>query len=330
MKPTCLALLAVAVAGALAGTARADGLPIVNVDVGSSGVAGKGVAADVRFVALPVRSGTLVARIQREGGRVIGTRLLPERFTVPAVAYDGTADGLSADGRTLVLIRPRVKFPQARTTLAILDAERLRLREVVTLEGDFSFDAISPSGSWMYLIQYISPRNPTRYAVRAYDLRAGRLLPKPVVDPTEPGERMGGFPVTRAWSPDGRWAYTLYDKAGKEPFVHALDTSGRTARCIDLESLAGRQDLNELRLDLGAGGGTLTVRDGPEAVAVINTQTFRVSEPVESAGPTAAPPQGVFPWTFVAAPAAGIVLALVAVGALRLRRRPSAAASRGT
>jgi hypothetical protein len=329
MKSALLALAAVAAAGALAGTARSDGLPVVSVDVGSSGVAG--LAGD-RYVTLPVRGSTLVSRIERNGGRVLGARLVPGRFTVPAVAYDGTADGLSADGKTLVLIRPRARFPQARTTLAIVDANRLRLLEIVTLRGDFSFDAISPSGSWMYLVHYLAPRDPTRYAVRVYDLRAGRLLPEPVVDPNEPDERMGGHPVTRAWSHDGRWAYTLYDGAGKEPFVHALDTSGRTARCIELESLAGRQDVYELRLHVGAGGGTLTVRDGREAVAVIDTQTFQVSEPVEPAEPVPAaePAGGGFRWALLAAPAVGIALALVALAALRLRRRLSPATPRGT
>ena len=47
---------------------------------------------------------------------------------------------------------------------------------------------------------------------------------------------MRGQPLTRATSPDGRWAYTLYDGAGKEPFIHALDTSTRSARCIDLDA----------------------------------------------------------------------------------------------
>lgn len=323
-----LTLLAAAV---VAGTARADGLPVEGVDVGSSGVAAR--TGDVRYVALAARGETLVARTAMDGGQVLGFRLLRGRFTIPAVAYDGSADGLSADGRTLVLIRPRAQFPRAETTLAILDAERLKLREVVTLRGDFSFDAVSPSGSWLYLVQYLSPRDPTRYAVRAYDVRAGRLQPDPIVDPTEPDERMGGLPITRATSPDGRWAYTLYDGAGKEPFVHALDTSGRTARCIDLDALAGYRDLYRLRLDVSPGGGTLAVADGREPLAAIDTRTFRVSEPAEPAAK--APPAhdaradgGGFPWAFVAAPGIGLLLAGAA--ATYALRRPNRVAPRGT
>jgi hypothetical protein len=337
MKFLPLAFAALAAAAILAGTARADGLPVVGVDVGASGVAGTNATGAVRYVALPARGDTMVARIEQVGGRVIRARLVPGKFTVPAVAYDGTADGLSADGKTLVLINPRVKFPRSRTTFAILDAERLKLREVISLDGDFSFDAISPTGSRMYLVQYLSPRDSTRYAVRAYDLRGGRLLPEPVVDPTEPDERMGGLPVTRAWSADGRWAYTLYDGVAKEPFVHALDTSGRTAHCIELDELGGYADLYRLRLDVNPGPGTLTIRDGDEPLAVVDTRTFAVSEPSELAsGRPARLPRssttrsdGGFPWAFAAAPGLGLLLA-AAAAVYALRRRPSPAAPRGT
>jgi hypothetical protein len=334
MKFALTSLVALFLAAALAGTAQADGLPVVGVDVGASGVAGPSGggtgpsgARTVRYVTLPARGATLVARIRGEGGQVLDSRLLLGKFTVPAVAYDATADGLSADGRTLVLISPRAKFPRARTTLAILDAPRLRVRQVVTLSGDFSFDAISPTGATMYLVEYLSARDATLYAVRAYDLRRHRLLPEPVVDPTEPDEKMGGYPVTRAWSPDGRWAYTLYDRPGEAPFIHALDTSGRTARCIDLDELAGNGDLYRLKLDGDAVGGRLAVMDGEDPLVLVDTRTFVVSAPAEpkSTAPTAPHRDGGgFPWPLVAAPGLGVLLA-AAGAAFALRRRPSAA-----
>jgi hypothetical protein len=61
---------------------------------------------------------------------------------------------------------------------------------------------------------------------------------------------MRGNPLTRTTSPGGRWAYTLYDGAGGTPFVHALDTSRRTAHCIDLPALRGSNDLWSLRFHL--------------------------------------------------------------------------------
>jgi hypothetical protein len=318
---TILALTLVA-AAVLAATARADGLPVVNVDVGATGVATPEEL--VRYVALPARRDTFVARVAQAGGEVLDSRLLPRRFTIPAVAYDGSAGGLSADGRTLVLISPRRGFPRAKTAFAILDAERLRVREVVTLRGDFSFDAISPSGSWLYLVQYVSRRDPARYLVRLYDLRSGRLLREPVIDPREVGDVMRGSPITRAASPDGRWAYTLYDGAGEHPFIHALDTSGRTAVCIDVHGLAGHPSLFDLRLDVSGDGGTIAVLDGGNPVALANTATFEVSEPpdpaAEASEPAAQQENDGLPWLLVGAPAVALLIA--AASWLAVRRRP--------
>ena len=258
-------------AGILAGAARADGLPVLGVDVGTDGV----VAGGVRYVALPAPHRTLVAQIATSDGRVIRFRYLRTRFTVPAVAYDGSADGLSADGKTLVLIRPRARFPRQTTQFAVLDARNLRIRATVLLRGDFSFDAISPDGRTVFLIHYLSPDDPSVYEVRAYSLARTELLREPIVDPYERGEEMRGNPITRAASLDGRWAYTLYDGADAKPFVHALDTVGRTARCIDLDLIAGRRDLNRLRFRLI--GAVLAVTAAGETVARIDTRTFAVS-----------------------------------------------------
>ena len=144
-----------------------------------------------------------MARVRRDGGQVARTRVLPGVFTVPAVALDGSAGGLSANGGTLVLIKPRARFPRRRTPFVVLDARRLRVRDRFTLRGDFSFDALSPDGRSMFLIQYLSRRDPTRYAVRVFDLRTRRMLPKPIVDASEPDEQMRGYPITRATSADG-------------------------------------------------------------------------------------------------------------------------------
>jgi hypothetical protein len=161
----------------------------------------------------------------------------------------------------------------------VLDANSLRTREHIVLQGDFSFDAVSPAGTQMYLIHYLSPRNPNRYEVRAWDLLNARMLPNPVVDPTEVDEKMRGYPITRMTSADGRLAYTLYDGAGKSPFVHALDTEKGTARCIDLDMLAGSQSLYGMRLALGPGDTRLAVMDGNRQVTAIDTGTY---EPISA------------------------------------------------
>jgi hypothetical protein len=270
-RTALIGLALLAAIGAPAATARADGLPATGIDVGASGVATPG--SPFRYVALRDGDMTLVARTAQQGGQVMLSRRIPGRFTIPAVAYDRSAGGLSADGETLVLIQPRPGFPRRQTGLALIDTPRLRAR-VVTLRGDFSFDAISPDGRWAYLVHYLSPRNPTDYEVRAYDVTNRRLVPGPIVDPEEPDERMGGIPISRASSPDGRWAYTLYD--GKEPFVHALDTAGRTAVCVDLPQLTGHS-LTAMRLRTEGGGTRLVVTDKATPRLLIDTASFSVS-----------------------------------------------------
>ena len=312
------------VAGAGAATASADGLPVLGVDVGSKGVTVPG--APTRYVTLWAgpRS-TVIARVARNGGRIVRSRLLDGSFTIPAVAYDGSASGLSADGGVLVLIQPRVSFPRARTSFAVLDARRLRLFKQLRLRGDFSFDAISPSGNRIYLIQYLSPTDPTKYAVRAYDVQAGRLLPEPVVDPHEADEQMRGQPLSRAMSADGRWAYTLYDGNGKKPFVHALDTSRGTARCIDLDALKGNRYLWRLRLTIRGNGKQLAVRDGSETELVVSTKTFAVRKPPAPPTASAARQESSLTWPW-AAGASALALVVAAAGlvvATRRHRRPA-------
>jgi hypothetical protein len=293
-------LTAAVVAGALlAPAASADGLPVQNVDVGQAGV--EAPNEDVRYVAVPAHGGTVVQRIRRNGGQVLRSRVLEGRYTIPAVAYDGSAGGLSADGGTLVLIAPRLTFPRAKTSFAVLDTNGLDLRETLTLPGDFSFDAVSPNARWLYLIQYTSPDDPVQYQVRALDLLNGKLHPDPVVDKREPDEAMNGHPVTRAASPDGRWAYTLY-QGSAHPFVHALDTVNRDARCIDLDWLHGRKDLWEMRFAVDSGDGTLSVRAGGKDVALVDTRSFEAVVP---------PPGGSdsWKWILLVFPAAGLVVA---------------------
>jgi len=267
-------LLAALLAAVAPAAARADGLPVLGIDVGSTGV----VSSDGgRYVTIPAGSKTIVVRVAQHGGQVLAWRSLPGTFTIPAVAYDGSAGGLSADGTTLALIEPRTSFPRADTKLLVLSTDGLKSLRVVKLQGDFSFDAVSPDGSWLYFIHYVSPNDPTRYLVQAYDVRRGRLLAKPIIDPDEPGEKMRGNPLSRTMSADGRWAYTLYDGAGATPFVHALDTVARSAHCIDLDPIASGTDLRRLRLAIDGGGKHLMIRHGATPMLLINLRTLRVA-----------------------------------------------------
>jgi len=274
-KILSLAVLVAALAATFAATASADGLPVLGVDVGSTGVASS--SGTYRYLTIPAAGRTIVERVAQRGGQIRAWRSLRGTFTIPAVAYDGSAGGLSADGTTLVLIEPRASFPRTTTKLLVVSSDRLKVRRLLTLQGDFSFDAIAPNGSWLYLIHYLSPTDPTRYRVQAFDVLRERLLAKPIVDPKEPGDKMRGNPLSRTSSADGRWAYTLYDGGGGPPFVHALDTVARTAHCIDLDGIAAGTNLWQLRLGIDSDGKHLVVRDGPTAKVLIDLRTLSVA-----------------------------------------------------
>ena len=310
------AVLAVIVAaGAAATGARADGLPVLGIDVGATGVTTAG--SPYRWIAIGEGRTTLVERVARNGGSVVRWARLPGTFTIPAVAYDGSASGVSADAKRLVLIEPRSSFPRARTRFVLLDANGLGVYRTITLRGDFSFDALSPHGRTMFLINYTSA-DPNSYQVRAYDLAAFRLLPGSITDPAEHEDAMHGAPITRLTSEDGRWAYTLYDGAGKSPFVHALDTATRRAHCVDLPILKGRRDLWQLRLHR-AGSGGIEVKAAAGPVAAIDTTAF-------TAGPPPAPQHSrdVRPWLLYGAATALAALLGTLAGRVR-RRRPATA-----
>jgi hypothetical protein len=119
---------------------------------------------------------------------------------------------------------------------------------------------------------------------------------------------MYGAPVTRVASPDGRWAYTLYQST-EHPFVHALDTERRTAVCIDLDDLSQVWNTSlELR------GPRLEVVSTGRVLASIDTRTHRLVEPP---APARRSEDAGTSWLPLAAPTAALLL-LAAVGRRRL------------
>jgi hypothetical protein len=301
-------------------TASADGLPVPFDGGDNVGVAGP--QGGVRYATVAAGDRTVAVRTGVGTGEIQSTTTLDGDWGVPLVAYDGTPSGLSADGRTLALIQPRTRFPRASTSFAFLDTARMRVRDRLTLRGDYSFDALSPDGGLMYVIHYSDPRDPTAYEVRAYDLRRNRLLADPIVDPNESGEEMAGLPQTRAVSPDGRWAYTLYARVGRDavPFIHALDTRRATAVCIDLDQLADQNKVWRYSLQPSPDGSSLAVTDRGESLANVDLASFEVSAPPTGPEPAAVAESasgGGAPWALI-----GGATALVAgAGALMLFRR---------
>jgi hypothetical protein len=192
----------------------------------------------------------------------------------------------------------------------VLDPTHWKVLKRITLPGSFTFDALSPDASKMYLIQYTSSNDLTHYSVREYDLRRSRLLPGKVAARDENGSEkaMAGYAMTRTTSANGRWVYTLYQKPSGMPFVHALDTVRGVAHCIDLPAnpnlynvvLSLRNDNRTLAVDRRSGRPWLNVAVG----------SWEISKPSG----------GGLPWAWVGA-GIGAGLAVLVAGALLLRRR---------
>jgi hypothetical protein len=161
---------------------------------------------------------------------------VPGKWGLPRVTLNGAVGGLSANGHVLVLAESFEPTGELRpsSSFTVLTANPLAVRTTVRLRGDFGFDALSPDGRTLYLIQHVSSQSLFRYRVRAYDLAADRLLAHSIADKRQRGWDMSGYPIARAASRDGRWVYTLYSNAGGYPFVHALDGVNRTAVCVGI------------------------------------------------------------------------------------------------
>lgn len=271
-----LLALAITAAAITAGGAHANGSPYSpGLVYGWAGVGAQN--SGVRFVAFGMPKSTIVAAVRARDGHVMKSTVVRGFYGVPLVSYDGTAGGLSGDGKSLVLASYGPLPGEAgETRLIVLNTKTLSVVRSVVLRGSWSYDAVSPDGSQLYLVEHIAAGQNPRYRVRSFDLRADRLIPGAIVDRIDRLAVMGGQPVTRATSSDGRWAYTLYAREKREPFVHALDTVRREAFCIDVPLELAQPLQMELRLRLAGDGGTLGVRHFRETVAVIDTKTFGV------------------------------------------------------
>lgn len=267
---------ALALVGAIAaGGAGANGSPFSPGLVPGGNVV---LAHDngVGYVTLTTPGSTIVAAVRVRDGRVLRSKLLRGQYGLPLVAYDGTSGGLSGNGKGLVVASyAPVPGTSGTTRFAVLDTRTLRLRRLAVLDGSWSFDAVAPDASTLYLVQHVSAGTNPVYRVRPYDVRTG-LLRGAIVDRLENEEEMGGEPITRATSADGRWAYTLYARRKQEPFVHALDTARREAFCIDLPLEVGYNRQWTLRLRLRERSESLSVRLGRAQLATIDTGSWKV------------------------------------------------------
>jgi hypothetical protein len=280
MKRRLLPLtIAIAAAAALAVPAAGDGPP---PGVSQDGYGITSPDGKLRYLALNTSRATIVEELNTRNGSLVTDTVLHGQLAVPAIGWK--ADGLSADGKTIVL----TTYPWSHESrFVVLRTPWLDHKHVVRLKGSWSYDAISPHGRTLYLIQSLASDGAERYLVRAYDVRRRRLAPEVIADRREGEGPMTGSALTRATTRDGSWAYTLYVRPNNTGFVHALDTVHRRAVCIDLpwKNMSGWG--YDARLWLSPDGTRLHLRQFAAGApggrsASIDTRTWRVkvSSPV--------------------------------------------------
>jgi hypothetical protein len=207
MRPRFAAVALAAVLAALgaASAAAADGNPLGAVQGGSGLVGPNGV----RYTAIWDGLSTVLLATSTDDGTAYNSVTLGGSWGVPMIGLNGLAGGLGHDSRTLVLADTDVGQPlKRRSSFAVLDVKRFRLLQEVRLRGDFAFDALSPSGRMLYLIQHVDRNDTTHYVVRAYDRWRLRLLPGRIADRTQRSWVMQGYPLARTTSADGRCTRT--------------------------------------------------------------------------------------------------------------------------
>jgi hypothetical protein len=239
---------------------------------------------------------TIVERIDTGDGAIDRWWYLRGSYVIPAVAFDGSAGGLSANGNALALVNFTRTYPPPLTKLAVLDTD-VYLRHPrrpgqhppqhairhLNLHGHFAFQAISPDGSKLYLRHYRShDPDSDDFGLWVLDTHSGGLAPRPLTV-SNSGRPLAGLPISGTTSPNGRWAYALYDGDRRIPFLLALDTlSGRLVR-VDLPGLERLTDnpyLLKLRLDRD--GSHLAVYPrSPRSGRVANHTTSLLSVNVE-------------------------------------------------
>jgi hypothetical protein len=226
----------------------------------------------LRFVALKSGKDTTVSALRVSSGEGVMTRTLAGAFGVARITQNGLMGGLFHDGSAFVLQNVGL----ARTSrFVVLGTGDLALRDSIALRGTFGFDALSPDGSRLYLIQHMTTRDVDHYVVRAYDLRRHTLLPGRVADKTQKSWVMQGFALSRVSSADGRWVYTLYFNPGGYPFIHALDAVRGVAHCVGLPWSSSNVDLQmSLR-----GSVIVLKREDGTTWRTVDRRTWRLSRP---------------------------------------------------
>lgn len=262
--------LLIAAAALVLAPAAVAAYPTPFASQGNPGVLSRDGA--LRYVAYEAPGATTTLAVLKADGSRIRSSSVPGSLGIPMLTYNGVSGGLAHDGTFVVL--QSMGIP-ATTQFTIVATDELAVRDTIKLDGLFGYDALSPDGKKLYLIQRMSSNDLDHYVVRLYDLAEHKLLPGRIADRKQKSWIMRGRATARATSTDGRWVYTLYTNPGGYPFVHALDTVKATAHCIGIPWPAtdpNQNAVNNMPLSLTA----KKLKIG--AYATIDRKTLRVKK----------------------------------------------------
>lgn len=218
------------------------------------------------------RWGSLITAT-REGDRTVVRNLIVQpgfddsqkvavdgAWRLPTFASDPLPIGVSLDRKTVVLVEDDSPQTADRTRLAVLEASLSQPARILDIPGTFTYDAVSPDGRTIYVIEHLAGPPDGHYQVRAIDVASGKLKPDVIVDKLKIGEQMAGWPVDQLRRVDGS-VLTLY-RGGEHPFIHALYTADGYADCIDLPATETED------IDAALDWGLAPARAGGNAYAV--------------------------------------------------------------
>jgi hypothetical protein len=225
----------------LVGKATEPGLHLIQATTGEAMLdlpAGARATEDWgrEIVATPAGATTTVRDLIVETGLDGPQLVIDGAWRLPTIGYDPTPVGLSADGSTAVLVEatPTVSTAaRAVSRFAVLHVVPLEgPARIIELPGSFDYDAVSPDGSILYVVEHLAGEPEGRYQVRAVDVPTGVMRDAIIADKRNIGEAMAGWPIAQVRRPDGL-VMTLY-RGAEHPFIHALNTAEAWAVCIDL------------------------------------------------------------------------------------------------
>src|SRR6476661_8981364 len=162
--------------GLVIGRSGDDGLQLILADSGErifampAGVPGRDWS---QLVSASVTGTSTTIRDLRLPEMDSSSHTIDGAWRLPTIGLDPTPVGVSDDGHTIVLVE--TSRATGRSRFAIVDRTAAAPPRFVELTGEFEYDALSPDGSILYVVEHLPGPPDGHYQVRAVDTASGIL-----------------------------------------------------------------------------------------------------------------------------------------------------------